>query len=178
MTEYYGSGNFCSRACANAREQTDEVRKKKHDTLSGTKAYSSETEVIYLKDGEEVPEGFYPGNFKTSYYATFEEFINQKRTSTEIRKTNNFFAREKQKENTRKKKLDKKVIVNGDELDITYGELEEYRKTHTVCDICGKPETCTTFKGNKKPNKLCIEHDHLTKKFRGLVCNRCNNRLA
>lgn len=29
MTEYFGSGRFCSRACANSRAQTPEVRKKK-----------------------------------------------------------------------------------------------------------------------------------------------------
>jgi len=29
---------------------------------------------------------------------------------------------------------------NGQILDITYGELEEYQKTHLVCEICGKTE--------------------------------------
>lgn len=78
-------------------------------------------------------------------------------------------------------KLNSFVKIGDDTLDITYRELDEYRKLHDVCDICGKPETCSTStkkNTNGKPNNLCVEHDHKTKKFRGLVCNKCNNRLA
>lgn len=74
-----------------------------------------------------------------------------------------------------------KIGKSSDELDITYEELEQYRETHNVCEICGKPETCITYTGanlRDKPNKLCIDHNHITKQFRGLLCVSCNSKLG
>lgn len=133
MTEYYGSGRFCSRKCS------------------------------------------------CSYVGSLDKENRYKKVSLKLkgRKRSKEYA-ERRAKMMGERRLKKFVVIGDDILDITYGELEEYRKNHTVCDICGKPETCTTSndKTNKTPNKLCIEHDHKTKKFRGLVCNKCNNRLA
>ena len=35
------------------------------------------------------------------------------------------------------------------------------------CEVC-----------NKSVDKLCIDHDHQTKKIRGLLCNNCNTSLG
>ena len=63
------------------------------------------------------------------------------------------------------------------DLDITYSELEEYRKNHQVCEICGKPERAiTSSKGNV--SRLAIDHQHGTNHFRGLLCMQCNIGLG
>lgn len=50
-----------------------------------------------------------------------------------------------------------------------------YRKQGGVCAICGQPET-TRRKGTVM--RLAIDHDHLTGKFRGLLCNTCNRAIG
>lgn len=73
------------------------------------------------------------------------------------------------------RKLERSVVVHGDTIDITYGELENYRKTHTVCDMCGtEPNT----KRNGMNKNLVIDHCHKTMKFRGLLCISCNRFLG
>ena len=51
-------------------------------------------------------------------------------------------------------------------IDKSRKEIKEYKETHFVCEICGKTE------------KLCVDHDHKTKKFRGLLCQACNRALG
>lgn len=51
-------------------------------------------------------------------------------------------------------------------------EVLGYFENHNgLCDICGGPPD----RGHKN---LCIEHDHETGDFRGLVCSTCNSGLG
>lgn len=76
--------------------------------------------------------------------------------------------------------MSSKVIIGNDELDITNQELAEFRQSHSnKCDICGKYETANTRPDIKSiPNKLCADHNHNTKQFRGFICVQCNRNMG
>lgn len=46
----------------------------------------------------------------------------------------------------------------------------QFEKQNGLCAICGKPESLG--------KKLAVDHDHRNGKIRGLLCFRCNTRLA
>ncbi len=46
------------------------------------------------------------------------------------------------------------------------------QKQGGVCAICKKEETKISKYGTR--HKLSYDHDHITGKFRGLLCSRCN----
>lgn len=56
--------------------------------------------------------------------------------------------------------------------------LSEYEtllaKQGGVCAICARPETC----GARQSSFLSVDHDHVTNKIRGLLCNKCNRGLG
>lgn len=51
----------------------------------------------------------------------------------------------------------------------------ELERQNGKCAICQKPETGVNQWGIKK---LAVDHDHVTGKFRGLLCQICNTKLA
>lgn len=73
-----------------------------------------------------------------------------------------------------------KVKFGNDELDITNKELKDFRIAHSnKCDICGKIETANTRPDAKNtPNRLCVDHNHNEKFFRGFICVQCNRNMG
>ena len=75
MTEKFGSGHFCSRACANSREFSEETKQKKSVAIKGTIAYSNGKEVRFFKESDKIPDGFIKGNFNSAKnFDSFAEF--------------------------------------------------------------------------------------------------------
>lgn len=158
--EKFGSGRFCSRACANTRERPVEVREKiRAGVLKITKCSC--------------------------------KYCNQPFNNLTVKASHEFLcvANPNRRENPgavkqREKKLARNVVLynckdGNTTLDITYNELEAYRKKQPVCEICGKSvEEITKWKDKKAVKNLCIDHDHSTKKFRGLLCQLCNRQLG
>ena len=77
VKERYGSGRFCCKSCANSRTFSEDSRKRKRTTNKGMVAYSCEDKVIYLHEGDEVPNGFVKGNYLNSKYSSLPEFTNR-----------------------------------------------------------------------------------------------------
>ena len=83
MTEYYGSGRFCSRKCANSKPHSNESKAKISNTLKNTchnkdysdiyknKTYFSYIDgndvIVKLKDIDFCEDGWIPGNLKRRY---------------------------------------------------------------------------------------------------------------
>lgn len=51
-----------------------------------------------------------------------------------------------------------------------YEKLLQYQ--NGGCAICGKPQM------NSSGKRLAVDHDHMTTRWRGLLCGRCNAALA
>ena len=67
-------------------------------------------------------------------------------------------------------------------LKYAYGiTIEEYQKLWDLqkglCAICGEPETNIDHR-TKQNRRLAVDHNHETKKVRGLLCTKCNKGIG
>lgn len=53
-----------------------------------------------------------------------------------------------------------------------------YAEQNGVCKICGKPETALKKSSYTQPKALAVDHDAVTGKVRGLLCQRCNTGIG
>ena len=80
----------------------------------------------------------------------------------------------------RKWHIDNPRASRGSKLKSTYGiTIEEYDTMFEIqggaCLICGCPETASR---NGKTKNLAVDHNHITGKIRGLLCQKCNQALG
>lgn len=73
-----------------------------------------------------------------------------------------------------KKDINTRAICRYHGLDIQSYEAM-IKAQDNKCAVCGKTET-RKFRG--KDMRLCVDHDHVTGKIRGLLCHDCNTGLG
>lgn len=161
----YGSGRFCSKSCARSfstKQHREEINQKISKSIQ---EYLSKLDP-YKKDTD------------TKYECEFCGFEVKTRSGLESHTR----ACKKNPLNLEKKiEYDRinKYKIGNEELDKTIEFVNTYLETHVTCEICGRTvEESINSTSNYRPRRLCVDHNHETKQFRGVLCPRCNSFLG
>lgn len=158
----FGSGRFCSRACANARSHSKETKDKIR------KSVTKNVQCSCKYCGKEFSTVNACRSHERLCYKNPNKLDNPSIQHEE--KLNRFVILRNRIPNSDSNKIT---------LDITYKELEQYKQEHSVCEICGRSvEDAVKWNSKFAAKNLCIDHDHSNNTFRGLLCQVCNRQLG
>lgn len=73
----------------------------------------------------------------------------------------------------REERLKSKNIKHFEKYGISFSDAKiKIIESGGICEICRKKPTM------KHADTLCVDHDHYTGKFRGIICTKCNLGLS
>ena len=114
-------------------------------------------------------------NNKKYYQENREEMLE---TNRKYKETN----KEKQKEYSKKYKqtpIGKKLHTLADwkyrNLQETQEELDRIHELYLHQELCNACDIKLTRNGDNHPTQACMDHDHITHRFRHVICRSCNN---
>jgi hypothetical protein len=141
---------YCSKKCANRH------RHKSSEFLSKDRKWREENHEHIRK---------YMREWRTKNQEKIKEYAAKHRPKSRERNLKRYY--ENHEINKVRAKAERKIRLYG----VTPGKYQEMLDAQNgECAICRKPQ--------RDDRPLCIDHCHRSGKVRGLLCDRCNTRLA